>query len=75
VGSGVGPPADVVGTVGGTEGRSDMAGTVVGLCEEYQSVWWMAMTSVLILVRQVGLMFMLLSGETLERMVATDQAR
>jgi hypothetical protein len=33
------------------------------------------MTSVLILVRQVGLMFMLLSGETLERMVATDQAR
>jgi hypothetical protein len=32
VGSGVGPPADMVGTVGGTEGRSDMAGTVVGMC-------------------------------------------
>jgi hypothetical protein len=33
VGSGVGLPADMVGTtVGGTEGRSDMAGTVVGLC-------------------------------------------
>jgi hypothetical protein len=45
---------------------------LVCVCEECQLVSWMATRSVLMSDRQVGLMFVLLSGETLDRMWAMD---